>query len=166
MPNARSARADRSRDWLCFDSRSIVLPTRQEEIEKIAALALGPLVEVAWADGHVTPGERAGVQEAARSLGLDQRSEFCRSTLQRWLTEPPPTQALVEWRRLLAPTLAGSGSRPARKSERRLLDETITIAKMDERPFDEGVSLAASAGITEEEQAVLDELAAALERLE
>ena len=141
------------------------MSTRQEEIEKIAALALGPLVEVAWADGHVTPGERAGVLEAARSLGLDQRSEFCRSTLRRWLTERPPTEALQEWRRLLAPTLAASGSRPARKVERRLLEEAITIAKMDERPFDEGASVDANMGITAEERAVLDELASALERL-
>jgi len=142
------------------------MATRQEEIEKIAALALGPLVEVAWADGQVTPGERAGVLEAARALGLDQRSEFCRSTLRRWLTERPPTEALVEWRRLLASTLAGSDTRPARKSERRLLDEAIRIAKMDERPFDEGASFSAGAGITAEEQAVLDELAAALQSLD
>ncbi len=141
------------------------MSTRQEEIEKIAALALGSLVEVAWADGHVTPGERAGVHEAARALGLDQRSEFCRSTLKRWLTERPPTEALQEWRRLLAPTLAESGSRPARKVERRLLEEATTIAKMDERPFDEGASVSLGIGITEEEQEVLDELAAALERL-
>ena len=140
------------------------MSTRQEEIEKIAALALGSLVEVAWADGHVTPGERAGVLEAARALGLDQRSEFCRSTLKRWLTERPPTEALQEWRLLLAPTLTESGSRPARKVERRLLEEATTIAKMDERPFDEGASVSASVGITEEEQEVLDELAAALER--
>lgn len=142
------------------------MSTRQEEIEKIAALALSPLIEVAWADGHVTPGERAGVLEAARALGLDQRSEFCRSTLRRWLTERPPTEALEQWRRLLAPTLAASGSRPARKAERRLLDEAKIIAKMDVRPFDEGASLASNTGITAEEQAVLDELAAALEKLD
>ena len=141
------------------------MSTRQEEIEKIAALALGSLVEIAWADGHVTPGERKGVYEAARALGLDQRSEFCRSTLKRWLTERPPTEALQEWRRLLAPTLTESGSRPARKVERRLLEEATTIAKMDERPFDEGASVSAGIGITKEEQEVLDELAAALERL-
>ena len=81
------------------------------------------------------------------------------------MTEPPPTEALVEWRRLLASTLAGSDTRPARKSERRLLDEAITNAKMDERPFDEGASVSAGAGITAEEQAVLDELAAALQKL-
>lgn len=161
-------RADRGLDCYAPEAQtwSFALPTRQEEIEKIAALALSPLIEVAWADGHVTPGERAGVLEAARALGLDQRSEFCRSTLQRWLTEPPPTEALMEWRRLLGPTLAASGSRPARKSERGLLDAALGIAKMDERPFDKGASVSAGTGITEAEQSVLDALAIALEGLE
>ena len=138
------------------------MPTRQEEIEKLAALALAPLVEVAWADGAVTPAERQGVLEAARQLGIDQHSEFCRSTLRRWLHEAPPTEALEEWRRLLAPTLADSDARAARKSERRLLDEARRIAKMDERPFAEGASVDARAGITDTEQRVLDELARAL----
>lgn len=139
------------------------MPTHQEEIERLAALALSPLVEVAWADGHVTPGERAGVLQAAKTLGFDQRSVFCRSTLKRWLTEPPPAKVLAEWRQLLASSLAASDSRPARKCERRLLEEAITIAKMDERPFDEGTSVAANTGITAEEQVVLDALAAALD---
>ncbi len=138
------------------------MPTRQEEIEKLAALALAPLVEVAWADGAVTPGERQGVIEAARHFGLDQHSEFCRSTLRRWLHEAPPTEALQEWRRLLAATLTKSSARAARKSGEGLLDEAHRIAKMDERPFEEGASVDARAGITDEEQRVLDELARAL----
>ena len=89
------------------------MPTRQEEIEKLAALALAPLVEVAWADGAVTPAERQGVMEAARQLGIDQHSEFCRSTLRRWLHEAPPTEALRQWRELLGPTLAESSARAA-----------------------------------------------------
>lgn len=142
------------------------MPTRQEEIEKIAALALAPLVEVAWADGAVTPAERQGVIEAARRLGIDQHSEFCRSTLRRWLHESPPTEALEEWRRLLAPTLSDSSARAARKSEDRLLGEARRIAKMDERPFAEGASVDAQAGITDEEQRVLDELSRALAAIE
>jgi len=139
--------------------------SRQEEIERLAALALAPLVEIAWADGRVTPGERRGVLEAARAFGLDRHSEFCRSTLLRWLTVEPPTEALRAWRELLAPTLAESASRTARKSERRLLDEARRIAKMDERSFLEGGSLDADSGITTAEQGVLDELAASLGRL-
>ncbi len=141
------------------------MPTRREEIEKLAALALAPLVEVAWADGHVTPAERQGVLEAAKLIGVDQHSEFCRSTLRRWLHEAPPTEALDAWRRLLAPTLADSESRSARKSQDRLLSEARKIAKMDERPFEEGASLDARAGITQSEQSVLDELASALDNL-
>lgn len=142
------------------------MPTRQAEIEKLAALALAPLVEVAWADGHITPAERAGVIEAARSIGLDQNTEFCRTTLRRWLHEPPPTEALEQWRRLLVPTLAASESRLARMSERRLVDEALKIAKMDERPFDAGSSVDANDAITDGERRVLEDLAAALEQLQ
>jgi hypothetical protein len=120
------------------------------------------LVEVAWADGQITPAEREGVLETARSVGLQQQSEFCRTTLARWLHERPPTEALEQWRQLLAPTLAGSDVRVARRSEDALLAAARRIAKMDERPFEEGASLDGSAGITADEQRVLDELAAAL----
>jgi hypothetical protein len=136
--------------------------TRQEEIERLAALALAPLVEVAWADGTVTPGERQGVLEAAKSIGLDRNSEFCRTTLRRWLHEAPPTEALEQWRQLLASTLSGSTVRAARKSEMRLVEEARKIAKLDARPFEVGASLDARAGITDEEQHVLDDLASAL----
>ena len=139
------------------------MPTRQEEIERVAALALAPLVEVAWADGAVTEAERQGVIEAAKALGMDQNAPFVRSTLQRWLHESPPTEALQAWRTLLASTLAESRSRAARESERQLLAEARRIAKMDERPFGPAASIDARAGITEEEQRVLDDLAAALE---
>lgn len=142
------------------------MPTRQEEIERIAALTLAPLVEVAWADGHVTPAEREGVLEAAKSLGLEQRSEFCRSTLRRWLSDAPPTEALAQWRRLLAPALSESASRPALKAKNRLLSEAVNVAKMDGLDFVEGPAVDARAGITDEEQRVLDELSAALASVE
>ncbi len=142
------------------------MPTRQEEIERLAALALAPLIEVAWADGKVTPAERAAVLEAAKDLEFNQFTEFSRSTLRRWLAKEPPTEALERWRKLLARALAESGSRIARRSQERLLEEARRIAKMDVRPFEPGASIDPRAGITEEEQRVLDDLAAALERVE
>lgn len=135
---------------------------RQEEIDEIAALAMAPLVEVAWADGDVTPGERAAVLEASKNLGLDQRSHFCRSTLKRWLFERPPAEEFVRWRQSLASALAAGETRPSRKITRRLVSEAQRIAKMDERPFEEGSSVDARAGVTAEEQRVLDDLAAVL----
>jgi tellurite resistance protein len=140
--------------------------TRQQEIEKLAALTLAPLVEIAWADGQITPGERQSVLEAAKAIGLDQHSEFCKTTLQRWLYEAPPTAALERWRALLAPTLAEAETRIAGKAERRLLETARNVAKADERAFIEGGTLDAQAGITPEEARVLDELAAALSALD
>ena len=52
------------------------------------------------------------------------------------------------------------------KARNRLLREAVKIAKMDELPFEEGASVDAQAGISEEEQSVLDELASALESIE
>lgn len=141
------------------------MPTRREEIEKIAAVALAPLVEVAWADGAVTPAERKAVLDAAKMLGVDQHSEFSRTTLRRWLHEAPPTQALEAWRAMLVSTLSESKSRTARKTERRLFEEARNVAKTDARAFGEGGSVDASAGITEEEQRVLDALREALAAL-
>ena len=106
------------------------------------------------------------VLEAARTMGIEQHSEFARTTLRRWLHERPPTEALEAWRALLAPTLSESESRSAGKAERKLLDEARRIAKMDERPMDPGASIDARAGITADEQRVLDELAGELAKLE
>ena len=142
------------------------MPTDQEEMERLAELALAPLVEVAWADGHITPAEREGVLVAAKSLGFGQRSEFCRSTLKRWLHERPPTEALEAWRRLLAPMLTESTSRPALKARNRLQREAMMIAKMDGLAFEEGASADSRAGITEEEQRVLNDLATVLDGFE
>ncbi|HEB91437.1 MAG TPA: TerB family tellurite resistance protein [Deltaproteobacteria bacterium] len=142
------------------------MSTPPEEIERLAALALAPLVEVAWADGRVTPAERAAVLEAAKDLEFNQFSDFSRSTLRRWLAKEPPTEALQRWRKLLACALAESDSRIARLSEERLLEEARRIAKMDVRPFEPDTSIDPRAGITEEEQRVLDDLAAALESVD
>ncbi len=140
------------------------LKTKREEIERLAGQALAPLVEVAWADGRVTAAERQAVLDAARAFGLHQSTDFCRSTLLRWLHEEPPSEALEAWRELLAPTLVEAESRPARQSERRLLDAAHRVAKMDERSFVEGKPFDCRSGITDAEQRVLDELASALAR--
>lgn len=123
-------------------------------------------MEIAWADGRVTAAERRAVLEAARLFGLRQSTEFCRSTLLRWLHEEPPSEALGAWRRLLAPTLGDVESRSARQSERALLGEAYRVAKMDERSFVEGESFDARSGITDEEQRILDELIEVLQQID
>lgn len=142
------------------------MASKREEVERLAGLALAPLVEIAWADGRVTAAERQAVLEAAKVFGLRQSSDFCRSTLLRWLHEEPPNGALEAWRRLLAPTLIDSEMRQARQSEQALLDQARRVAKMDDRSFVEGKSFDARSGITEAEQRILDELAEVLRTIE
>lgn len=138
---------------------------REEELEKLAALTLAPLVEIAWADGRVTAAEREGVMQAAKALGLGQHTDFCRTTLMRWLHERPPTEALQHWREKLGPTLAEGLTRAARRGDGRLRAEARKIARMDQLSFSEGGSLDATLGITPEEQRVLDDLEAALDSI-
>jgi len=134
-------------------------PDPFEEVERLAALALAPLVELAWADGRVTPAEHQAVLEAARAMGLGNRV-FCQTTLARWLHEPPPTAALARWRRLLAPTLARNDGRAARQSQRELLKAAQNVARMDQP----GLGLDDD-GVTSDERRVLEDLAKALASL-
>jgi hypothetical protein len=60
----------------------------------VAALALVPLVEVAWADGELAPEERAAVLRASEEQGIRPGSR-AHGLLASWM-ERPPTQGLFE----------------------------------------------------------------------
>jgi hypothetical protein len=60
----------------------------------VAALALVPLVEVAWADGELAPEERASVLRASEEQGIRAGSR-AHALLASWL-EHRPTQTLFE----------------------------------------------------------------------
>jgi len=59
-----------------------------------AAILLAPLVQVAWADGNVTPAERAVILEVARSRGVLPGTPPC-TQIESWLRERP-SDALFE----------------------------------------------------------------------
>ncbi len=65
--------------------------------ETIAALALIPLVEVAWADGHSSKEQRAAVLHAAREHHLAPDSPSHR-LLEHWLEHPPEPAMVAEWK--------------------------------------------------------------------
>lgn len=65
--------------------------------QSAAALALVPLVLVAWADGTLDPAEKAAVQRAAREAGLDGQPEAM-ALLDHWLTAAPPPHLRDAWR--------------------------------------------------------------------
>jgi|SRR5688572_22366419 len=64
--------------------------------EALVALAVVPLVEVAWADGEIQPKERQAVIDAARSLrhGAD---PIAPQVLESWLDKKPDPKLLSTW---------------------------------------------------------------------
>jgi tellurite resistance protein len=65
--------------------------------QSVAALALAPLVFVAWADGSLEPSEKEAVLRAARDTGLSDQPEAL-ALLEHWLKTPPSPQLRDAWR--------------------------------------------------------------------
>jgi hypothetical protein len=69
----------------------------QSGLEVVAAMALLPLVEVAWCDGVVTPEEKAAVLRGAAEMGMGDDSPL-QQFLQNWLDHRPSPAALDAWK--------------------------------------------------------------------
>ncbi len=67
--------------------------------QTLAALALVPLVEVAWASGAVESEEKKLVLQAAKELGLDGSSQ---DLLASWLAHAPDRALVDAWRSYIA----------------------------------------------------------------
>ena len=95
--------------------------------EALEALALIPLVVIAWADGKVEPAERRAVLEAAREAGGVQPETL--SSLEGWLEQPPRRELIEAWRgyiEALGQTLDAT-SRAAVKNE--ILERARAVAR-------------------------------------
>jgi hypothetical protein len=76
--------------------------------ETVAALALVPLVVVAWADGEMDDRERKAVLSAAAQEGIAPAT-VCYELLESWLADPPDPTLITAWRdyvRVLSQRLA------------------------------------------------------------
>jgi len=69
--------------------------------ETMAALALVPLVEVAWADGTLDAKERSALLAAAEHAGLSTDSASYQM-LEAWLRERPSPKLLETWKAYVA----------------------------------------------------------------
>jgi hypothetical protein len=67
----------------------------------LAMLAVVPLVEVAWADGHVHADERAAVLAAADKTGFA-KGGVDYALLEQWLAQRPPANLLDAWEHYIA----------------------------------------------------------------
>jgi hypothetical protein len=74
-------------------SRLVDLDVRPESL---AALAAVPLVEVAWADGEISPAERTAVLSHAETKGI-RADSMEHDLLSRWLTHRPDPSLLEAW---------------------------------------------------------------------
>ncbi len=73
--------------------------------DAIAATLLVPLAEVAWADDHLDPKERAAVLSALSDLGIDAASPALH-VLTRWLDQRPDRALLDAWQQTISATTA------------------------------------------------------------
>lgn len=67
------------------------------EAESVAALALVPLLAVAWADGELDTRERRAILEAASSTGGTERRGPAYALLEQWLAQAPDHTLIALW---------------------------------------------------------------------
>lgn len=89
--------------------------------ETLAAFSLVPLVEVAWADGHLDQKERDAVVTAAEKDGLPKEGPV-HELLQNWLERKPDGEMLRAWKNY-ARALAADLTPEARQTLRENLME-------------------------------------------
>ncbi len=114
----------------------------------IAALSIVPLVAVAWADGEIQKKEREAIIRAAEDGGIEPGSAN-HELLENWLKTKPGPDLLATWKEY-AHAVIGN------ELKERLMTRTTDIAKAA------GGFLGLGA-ISKAEQAMLDQLAHALE---
>ena len=95
--------------------------------ETVMLLHLVPLVQMAWAEGHVSDRERALIVEAARSRGIDAGSAADRQ-LSTWLTHRPSGEFFEKTLRAIGAILQGRPVEEREASQRDLLSYCTAIA--------------------------------------
>ena len=124
--------------------------------ETVMLLHLVPLLQIAWAEGGVSPQERALIVEAARSRGV-QPGTAADLQLNDWLTERPSESFFEKTLRAVRTILEAGSPEQRTTSERDLLSLCTAIA-------------AASGGIlgfgavSHDERDILARIAATLEK--
>ncbi len=119
------------------------------------AILLAPLVQVAWADGHVTDAERRAIVDLAASRGLVDGMP-AHDKLLEWLRQRP-SDALFE--AALEVMRVGFAMLPADERDQRICDLVAACRRVAEAS---GTTLARMLGIhdgvTRDESVVLDEI--------
>jgi hypothetical protein len=123
--------------------------------ETVAALALVPLIAIAWSDGSIDDKERAAVLAKAQEEGLSQ-GDVSHELFEQWLSQRPPANLLATWTdyvRALGETMSAEDRRFFKG---RVLDRARGVADAAGGGF-----LGIGSKVSAPEQKVLDQLASA-----
>jgi len=120
--------------------------------ETLAAIALVPLIVVAWADGSVDPRERAAVLRAAGETGLVPGADGY-AMLEQWLHAAPPASLLEAWKGYIGAITAGLDHAGRRVLQAPIMDRARAVA------LAAGSFLGIGMNISYAEEEVLEDLA-------
>lgn len=95
--------------------------------ETLAALALVPLVAVAWADGSIDAKERAAVLRAAGEGGLKPGAPG-HAMLEGWLQAAPPAALVESWKGYIGAITAGMDHAARRALQAPVMDRAKQVA--------------------------------------
>jgi hypothetical protein len=119
--------------------------------ETLAALALVPLVEVAWADGRLDTKEQSALLSAAEQQGLGKGSASYQ-VLEEWLRERPSPKLLAAWKAYVATLSTTLSAQDKEALKQDLLGRARSVAEAA------GGFLGLGKRVSDAEQAMLTEL--------
>jgi hypothetical protein len=151
-------RRDSLRAVLRVDDESVVDALIEMDLypETVVAFGLVPMIEVAWADGEISPKEREAVLVAAAARGVEKGSTTY-ELLENWLQRKHGPELLDTWKQYVAAISAQlDGAKNAALKER-VLGQARAVAEAAGGILGLGFKVSAS------EEKVLDELEAAFD---
>ena len=97
-------------------------------MSKLPPPGLVPLVEVAWADGEVSPKEREAILDAAAGRGVEKGSTTC-ELLENWLQRQHGGELLQTWKRYVKAIARQLDADKLQAVKERVLGEARAVAE-------------------------------------
>jgi hypothetical protein len=125
--------------------------------EALAAIAVVPLVAVAWADGAVQEKERAAIIQAAKATGINSQDGRY-PILEHWLSQKPGPEVMDAWKLYIAALCKQLDAKEVEELKSDLLNRAETVAEAA------GGILGVTSKISSTEREMLKALQQAFER--
>lgn len=100
----------------------------QAGLQVLAAMAMLPLVEVAWCDGNVAESEKNAILKGADALGMPADSQAYQ-LLASWLGQRPTPAALAAWKNYVRAICATLNAETVQKLKQGTIGRAEAVAK-------------------------------------